>query len=220
MTVNENDPKVALTHEQRESLAGTLDVFAEALRERRELRAGDFRDIIAEVRHFQQSPTPNYPSDRSRMVYVQEIRITASTQIAGNDAPTRDDVVKRYPKSVREQFPGRAAYLVRPIPEGKLPAFIFMVALVCYQPTSDTTADLFELVLSWSSDDLDSSLPELIEREIRDIEWDWMARSRDGEHQQTSHETRLLLLQMPQTRRDPHRRERQPGKRMDMALPP
>jgi hypothetical protein len=52
-----------------------------------------------------------------------------------------------------------------------------MVALVCYQPTSGTTADLFELVVSWSSDDLDSSLPELIEREIRDIPWDWLARS-------------------------------------------
>jgi hypothetical protein len=107
-------------------------------------------------------------------VYVQEIRITASTQIAA----THDDAIERYPKTVREQFPGRALYRVRPIPEGPLPAFIVMVALVCYQPTSDTTADLFELVVSWSSDDLDSNLPELIEREIRDIEWDWMARSK------------------------------------------
>jgi hypothetical protein len=46
------------------------------------------------------------------------------------------------------------------------------LALVCYKPISDTTADFFDLVVSWSSDDLDSSLPELIEREIRDIEWD------------------------------------------------
>jgi hypothetical protein len=178
MTVNENNPKVALTNEQRETLAGTLDIFAEVLREPRELWAADFRDIIAEVRHFQQSPTPShpgpdYPLNRGRMVYIEEIRITASTQIAGNDAATLDDVVKRYPKSVREQFPGRAAYLVRPIPEGEPPAFIIAVALVCYQPTSDTSADLFELIISWSSDDLDS-LPELIEREIRDIEWDWI----------------------------------------------
>ena len=182
--MNENNPNVALTNEQRETLAGTLDIFAEALRERRELRAADFRDIIAEVRHFQQSPTkfqpsrPDYPSDRGRMVFVKEIRIIASTQIAGSEAPTRDDVVKRYPKSVREQFPGRAVYRVRPIPEGEVPKFIFMVALVCYQRTSDTTADLFELIVSWPSDDLDSNLPELIEREIRDIEWDWMARSK------------------------------------------
>jgi hypothetical protein len=114
--------------------------------------------------------------DRGRLVLVQEIRIISSTQIAGSKDAIRDDVVKRYPKSVREQFPGRAAYFVRPIPEGELPAFIFMVALVCYQPTSDATADFFDLVVSWSSDDLDSSLPKLIEREIRDIEWDWMAR--------------------------------------------
>jgi hypothetical protein len=112
------------------------------------------------------------------MVYVEEIRIIPSTQVAGSEAATRDDVVKRYPKFVREQFPGRAVYRVRPIPEGERPAFIFMVALVCYQPTSDTTADLFELIVSWSSD-LDSNLPELIEREIRDIEWDWMARSKE-----------------------------------------
>ena len=180
--MNENNPKVALTNEQRETLAGTLDIFAEALRERRELRAADFGDIIAEVRHFQQSPTPShpgpdYPSDRNRMVYVEEIRIISSTQIVGSEGANRTDAIERYPKTVREQFPGRALYRVRPIPEGPLPAFIVMVALVCYQPTSDTTADLFELVVSWSSDDLDSNLPELIEREIRDIEWDWMARS-------------------------------------------
>ncbi|MBZ5690201.1 MAG: hypothetical protein LAP86_34920 [Acidobacteriia bacterium] len=51
-----------------------------------------------------------------------------------------------------------------------------MVALVCYQPTSDTTADLFNLAVSWSCDDLHSTLSELIEREIRDIEWDWIVR--------------------------------------------
>jgi hypothetical protein len=105
MTVNENNPKVALTNEQRETLAGTLEVFAEALRERREVRVADFRDIIAEVRHFQQSPTPSHPDleyrlDGGRTVYVEEIRIRASTQIAGSEAPTRDDVVKRYPNSL------------------------------------------------------------------------------------------------------------------------
>jgi hypothetical protein len=180
--MNETSPKVALTNEQRKILAGTLDIFAEALRERRELRVRDFQDIADEVRHFQQSVNPSHPGpddplDREGMVYVDEIRITSSTQIAGGEAPTRDDVVKRYPKSVREQFPGRAAYFVRPIPEGPLPAFIFIVALVCYQSTSDTTADFFDVVASWSSDDLDSSLGELIEREISEIEWDWMAGS-------------------------------------------
>src|ERR1017187_7626268 len=123
--MNEDNPEVALTNEQRETLAGTLDIFAEALRDPRELRAADFRDIIAEVRHYQHGPTPSqsgpdYPSDRGRMVYVEEIRIIASTQIAA----TRDDVVERYPKTVREQFPGRAVYRVRPIPEGEVAKFI------------------------------------------------------------------------------------------------
>jgi hypothetical protein len=123
-------------------------------------------------------PGPDDPLDRNRMVYVEEIRIISLTQIVGSNGANRTDAIERYPKTVREQFPGRAVYRVRPIPEGEVPKFIFMVALVCYQRTSDTTANLFELVLSWSSDDLDSSLPELIEREIRDIEWDWMARSK------------------------------------------
>ena len=124
--MNENNPKVALTNEQRETLAGALDIFAEALRERRELRVRDFQDIAGEVRHFQQSPNsshpgPDDPLDRGRMVSVDEIRIMTSTQIAGREAPTHDDLVKRYPKSVREQFPRRAAYFVRPIPEGPCP---------------------------------------------------------------------------------------------------
>ena len=55
--------------------------------------------------------------------------------------PICAEVIERYPKSVREQFPGRAVYRVRPIPEGELPAFVFIVALVCYPPASDTAAD-------------------------------------------------------------------------------
>lgn len=110
------------------------------------------------------------------MVYVDEIRITTPTQIAGREAPTHDEVVKGHPKSVREQFPGRAAYVVRPIPEGPLPAFIFVDALVCQQPVSDFAADSFRVVVSWSSDDVDSSPPELIEREISDVELVWKAR--------------------------------------------
>jgi hypothetical protein len=86
--MNENNPKVTLTNEQRETLAGTVDIFAEALRERRELRVRDFQDIADEVRHFQQSPNPSHPGaddplHRGRMVYVDESRIMTSTQIAG-----------------------------------------------------------------------------------------------------------------------------------------
>jgi hypothetical protein len=86
----------------------------------------DFQDIADEVRHFQQSPNPPLPGSddslhRGRMVYFDEIRIMTSTQNAEREAPTRDDLVKRYPKSVRELFPGRAAYFVRPIPKDRCP---------------------------------------------------------------------------------------------------
>ncbi len=112
--MNENNPEVPLTNEQRESLAGTLDIFVQALRERRHLRVRDFQDLADEVRHFQRSPNPSLPDpddplERGRMVGVDEIRITTSTQIARREAPTRDDVVKRYPNSVREQFPLRVS---------------------------------------------------------------------------------------------------------------
>ncbi len=148
-------------------------------------RAARFRlqnDATAEPRQITRQgvcrPKLEYRFASGRMVRVEEIRITASTlgYLAGSRDAIRDDVAKRYPKSVRGQFPGRAAYLVRPIPEGELPSFIFIVALVCYQPTSDTAADFFDLVVSFLSDDLDSSLPELIEREISGIERVWMAR--------------------------------------------
>ena len=81
--MNENNFKVALTNEQRETLAGTLDVFAEALRERRELRVRDFQEIADEVRHFQQSPNPSQLGsrlDRMTIFFDNVFRIPPSSQ--------------------------------------------------------------------------------------------------------------------------------------------
>jgi hypothetical protein len=81
--MNENNPKVALTNEQRETLAGTLEIFAEALRERRELRVRDFQDIADEVRHFQQSPNPSQLGsrlDRMTIFFDNVFRIQPSSQ--------------------------------------------------------------------------------------------------------------------------------------------
>src|ERR1035437_661436 len=117
-----------------------------------------------------------YRLDCGRDVQVQEIRITSSTlgYIAGSKDAIRDDVIKHHAERVREQFPGHGAFLIKPIPLGALPAFIVIVALVS-QPVCDPAADFSSLVFSWLSDDLDSSLPELIGREIRDIPWDQIA---------------------------------------------
>ena len=180
--MNENNPNAALTNEQRETLAGTLDIFSEALRERRELRAADFRDIIGEVRHFQQSPAPCHPGleyrlDCGRTVYVEGCYVSPSAvgYLAGRRQAIRADLVKRLPERAREQFPGIGGVYVKPVPDGKLPVFVFMVSLVCYQPVSDPAADFSGLVVCSLVDDLDTNLPALIEREIRDLDWDQCA---------------------------------------------
>ena len=127
-----------------------------------------------------QSKTEHAPHHRSlayrlkcgRTVHVEEIRITPSTlgYIAGNKAAIRDDLVRRLPERVRAQYPGRGAYLLRPILDGPLPAFIFTVALVS-QPVCDPAADFSSLVVCSLVDDLDTNLPALIEREIHAVEW-------------------------------------------------
>jgi hypothetical protein len=185
--MNENNPKVALTDEQRETLAGTLDIFSEALRERRELRAADFRDIIGEVRHFQQSPAPCHPGleyrlDCGRTVYVEGCYVSPSAvgYLAGSKDAIRADVIKRLPERVREQFPGIGGVYVKPVPEGELPPYTIMAALDCHQPVSDPAADFSSLVVGWLSDDIETSLPEMIEREIRAVEWDRCAM--DGKY--------------------------------------
>jgi len=47
-----------------------------------------------------------------------------------------------------------------------------MVDLICYRPVSDTDKDMSSLTVCWLGDDIDTSLPELINREISSVEWD------------------------------------------------
>jgi hypothetical protein len=47
-----------------------------------------------------------------------------------------------------------------------------MVALNCDQPVSDANSDFSSLVVCWLSDDIETPLPELISREIVDLQWD------------------------------------------------
>jgi hypothetical protein len=61
---------------------------------------------------------------------------------------------------------------VKPIPDGELPVYFFMVDLVSYEPVSDASADMSSLVICWLSDEIETSLPDLIDREISSVEWD------------------------------------------------
>jgi hypothetical protein len=94
--------------------------------------------------------------------------------LAGSKDAIRADVIARLPERVREQFPG-SSVLVKPLPEGELPAYTFMVSLVCRQPVSDPAADFSTLVVCWLGDDIVTSLPEMIDREIRSVDWDQYA---------------------------------------------
>src|SRR5208282_6828905 len=115
-----------------------------------------------------------YRLDCGRTVYVEECRISLSTlgHFAGSGDAIRAEVIRRLPDRVMDQFPGHGGFFIKPVAEGELPRYLIMVALVCRQPVSDPNSDFSSLVLGWLSDDIETSLPELIEREIRAVEWD------------------------------------------------
>jgi hypothetical protein len=50
-----------------------------------------------------------------------------------------------------------------------------MVSVVGSRPASDPAADFSSLVVCWLGNDIETSLPEMIEREIRDLDWDQCA---------------------------------------------
>jgi hypothetical protein len=109
-----------------------------------------------------------------RDVLVEEIRITPSTigYLAGSKNAIRADLIRRLPDRVMDQFPRHGGFLIKPIPEGELPAYTFMVSLVCSQPVFDPAADFSSLVVCWLGDDIETSILELIDREICSLEWD------------------------------------------------
>jgi len=115
-----------------------------------------------------------YRLDCGRDVLVEECRISRSALgfLAGSKDAIRTEIIKRLSERARGQFPGCGGLLVKPVPEGELPAFVCVVALACNQPVSDPASDFSSLVVCWLSDDIDTSLPELIAREICSVEWD------------------------------------------------
>jgi hypothetical protein len=61
---------------------------------------------------------------------------------------------------------------IKPVPEGKsLPRFVFMVYLVSDLISESPHYHNSHLIVCWLSDDITASLPELIKRETRAIEW-------------------------------------------------
>ena len=117
-----------------------------------------------------------YRLDCGREVSVEGCYVSPSTLgvIEGSIKYIRDGIIERLPKRAQEQFPWEETngVFVKPVPEGELPVYAFMVHLVCYEPVSDPDNDMSSLIVCWLGDDIEMSLPELIEREICSVEWD------------------------------------------------
>jgi hypothetical protein len=117
-----------------------------------------------------------YRLDCGRDVSVEGFYVSPSTlgYIEGGKEYIREPIIQRLPERAREHFPwGETnSVFVKPVPEGELPVYTFMVDLVCYEPVSDPDNDMSMLTVCWLGDDIETSLPELIDREISSVEWD------------------------------------------------
>ena len=132
--------------------------------------------VQAKIEHDPHNHRLAFRLNCGRDVLVEEIRITPSTlgYLAGSKDAIRADLIRRLPDRVMDQFPGHGGFLIKPVAEGELPRYLIMVALVS-QPVSDSNSDFSSLVFGWLSNDIETSLPEMIDREIRDLDWDQCA---------------------------------------------
>jgi hypothetical protein len=119
----------------------------------------------------------HYRLDSGREVSLEGCCITPTTRefLEGRKDDIRGRIIERLPKRARQYFPSEnRGILVKPVREGELPAYAFIVDLVCYEPvsSSDSDNDMSSLIVCWLGDDIVTSLPELIDREISPVEWD------------------------------------------------
>lgn len=123
------------------------------------------------ARHYQRL---RYRLACGREVSVEGCYVSPSTLgfLEGSMEHIRDKIINMLPGRVREQFPGISGVFIKPVPKGELPTYTFMVDLECYEPVSDPSNDMSSLIVCWLGDDIDTSLPELIGREICSVEWD------------------------------------------------
>jgi len=86
--------------------------------------------------------------------------------LAGRKETIRNEVIEQLSGRARTLFPGNYGLLITPVPGGELPTCLFMIAVACDQPASDPSSDLSSLIICRLGNDIETSLPELIRREI------------------------------------------------------
>jgi len=109
-----------------------------------------------------------YRLDCGREVEVEGFYVSPSTigYLEGSKDIFATPIIESSPKEPANNFPGINGLFIKPVPDGELPVYTFMVDLICYQPVSDTDEDMSSLTVCWLGDDIETSLPELIDREI------------------------------------------------------
>ena len=150
-----------------------MKTFTEAAPTTTVTRQNPARRVQAKVEHDPHHHRLAFRLNCGRDVLVEEIRITPSTlgYLAGSNDAIRADLMRHLPDRVMDQFPKHGGFLIKPVPEGELPRYLIMVAL-CSQPVSEPASDFSSIVVCWLGDDIETSLPEMIDREICSIEWD------------------------------------------------
>jgi len=116
-----------------------------------------------------------YRLDCGREVSVEGCYISPSTLgwLEGSKEAIRDQIIEQLPERARRQFPSEnCGFFIKPVPDGELPVYAFMVDLICYEPVSDPANDISSLVICWLDDDIHTGLPELIGKAIHAVEWD------------------------------------------------
>ena len=115
-----------------------------------------------------------YRLDCGREVSVEGCYISPSALgwLEGSKEAIRDMIIEQLPERARRHFPAEnCGVFIKPVPDGELPVYAFMVDLVCYEPVSDPANDISSLVVCWLDDDIYTSLPEVIGNAIRSVEW-------------------------------------------------
>jgi hypothetical protein len=147
------------------------EVTSAALREK--LSLADAVQAVARAGTIEDDARLEFRLHCGRTVHVEGCHISLSTLgfYAGSGDAIRAEVIERLYERAFEQFPSSGSVFVKPVPDGHFPAYMFTVALVCHQPVIDPHSDLSTLTVCWLGDDIETSLPAMIEREIRDIDW-------------------------------------------------
>jgi hypothetical protein len=118
--------------------------------------------------------------DNGREVFLLECNIERSALgwLCGKMDEIRAEVIKELPARIRRRFPYANAVFIKPVPEGDLPVYVFMVSLESHETVGKDPENISSrLVVCWFSNHIETNLADFIVREIRSVDWDKYAEN-------------------------------------------